>query len=186
MEDQEIVDKIWERKEEGLTDLTSKYEAYCCSISYGILRNHEDSAECVNDTWLRVWNAIPPSRPENLPAFLAKVVRNLSLNCYEKKHAKKRGEGVVNVLLDELEQCIPGNNQIEEHLNHQHLVECIQNFLKKQSKQKRQIFMRRYFYMDDIKEVATKMGMREGSVKSALSRMRKELCSDLEKEGIML
>ncbi len=186
MEDQEIIDKIWERKEEGLQALTEKYAHYCYTVSYGILRSAEDVDECVNDTWLRVWNAIPPHRPNHLAGFLAKIIRNLSLNYAQKLHAQKRGGYEVTYVLEELSECVSDGKRVEERMERQELIHAIEMFLRKQSPKKRIVFLRRYFYMDSIKEIAEKLEIKEGSVKSILSRMRGDLQSWLEKEGVYL
>lgn len=186
MEDQEIVQLIWDREEQGLVELSTKYEPYCLSISYQILQNREDARECVNDTWLRVWNAIPPHRPVCLSGFLGKIVRNLSLNAYQKSHAAKRGGGSVALALEEMEECIPDGRRVEEHLEKELVVEVITRFLKQQPTVRRVIFLRRYFYMDSVKEIAQTLDVKEGTVKSILSRMRKELRLCLEKEAVYL
>lgn len=186
MEDQKIVQMIWDRMEQGLAELTEKYGSYCFSIAQHILSNREDAGECVNDTWLRVWNAIPPHRPACLPGFLGKIVRNLSLNAYKKSHAAKRGGGNVPLALEELEECISDGRRVEEHLEQEMLVAVITGFLKEQASLQRVIFLRRYFYMDSVKEIAAALNMKEGTVKSVLSRMRKELRLRLEKEAVYL
>ncbi|MDO4166055.1 MAG: RNA polymerase sigma factor [Eubacteriales bacterium] len=186
MEDQEIIDKLWERKEEGLLALTKKYQNYCHTVSYGILRNAEDVEECVNDTWMRVWNAIPPHRPNHLAGFLAKIVRNLSLNYAQKQHAQKRGGYEVSYVLEELSECVSDGKRVEERIERQELVHAIEAFLRQQTQKKRIVFLRRYFYMDSVKEIAEKLELKEGTVKSILSRMRNDLQKWLEKEAIYL
>lgn len=186
MEDDEIVQLLWDRDEGGLAELSHKYDSYCFSISHHILNDREDAKECVNDTWLRVWNAIPPHRPSCLSGFLGKVVRNLSLNCYKKRHAVKRGGDNVNLALEELQDCISNGKRVEEHLEQKILTEAIAAFLQKQPKQKRVIFLQRYFYLSPVKEIAGSLGMKEGTVKSVLSRMRSDLQIWLEKEAIYL
>lgn len=186
MEDQEIISQIWERREEGLQALAEKYEHYCYTVSYGILRNTEDVEECVNDTWLRVWDAIPPHQPNNLAGFLAKIVRNLSLNYAQKKHAGKRGGYEGTYVIEELAECISDGKRVEERIESQELVKAIEAFLKRQTAKKRVVFLRRYFYMDSVREIAEKMDMKEGTIKSILSRMRGELQEWLEQEAIDL
>lgn len=183
MQDEEIINLIWERCENGLSHLSDKYEKYCHTISYRILKDYQDASECVNDTWLRVWNAIPPKRPAILSAFLAKIVRNLSLNYYTKKHALKRGSGEFELAYEELEECIQSRNTMEEQFKYNWLVESIKEFLMQQSAQNRIVFIRRYFYLDDIKSISVKLGIREGTVKSILSRTRKSLGEWLKEES---
>lgn len=186
MEDDEIVQLLWDRKEAGLTALSDKYNNYCFSVSYHILYDREDAEECVNDTWLRVWNAIPPHRPSCLCGFIGKIVRNLSLNCHKKRHAGKRGGDNVNLALEELQECISDGKRVEEHLEQKILTDAIAAFLQSQPEQRRVIFLQRYFYLNQVKEIARTLGMKEGTVKSVLSRMRRDLQVWLEREAIYL
>ena len=185
MDDQQIVQLIWDREERGILELSEKYKDYCYSISSRILHCMEDTLECMNDTWLHVWNAIPPNRPAHLPGWLAKIVRNLSLNRYRENHARKRHD-MVAVALDELAECLPDQHRVDEHLEQQALVQSIQEFLEQQTKQNRIIFLQRYFYMMPIKEISSHLSIREGTVKSTLCRMRKSLKNWLKQEAIEL
>ncbi len=185
MDDEQIVQLIWNREEKGLLELSQKYSDYCYNISYRILHCAEDTLECVNDTWLRVWNAIPPNRPAHLPGWLAKIVRNLSLNRYRENHAKKRHD-MVAVALEELTECLPDQHKVDEHLEHQALVQSIHKFLEQQNRQNRIIFLQRYFYMMSIQEISSQHSIPEGTVKSALCRMRKSLKDWLKQEAIEL
>lgn len=185
MEDQEIIRQLWARKEEGLAALMQKYGHYCYTVSYGILRNTEDVEECVNDAWLRAWNAIPPHRPDNLAGFMAKIVRNLSLNYLQKQHAKKRGGYEAVYVLEELAGCLSDGKRVEERIESQELAASIEKFLKRQTARKRVVFLRRYFYLDSVKEIAERMDLKEGTVKSILSRMRRELLKWLEQEEVL-
>ena len=166
--------------------LEEKYNKYCLTIANRILFDNEDSKECVNDAWLKIWNSIPPNRPENLAGYLAKIVRNLALNCYEKKHAAKRGGGQVEMSYDELSECLAGKGRVDENLEKNELSCIISKFLKQKGEQKRTIFIQRYFYFAEVSDIADRMGMKESSVRSALSRMRKELKNYLEQEGIAI
>lgn len=186
MEDEAIVQLIWDRQEQGLEELGRKYNNYCYCISERIVQNAEDAKECVNDTWLRVWNAIPPHRPKGLSGFLAKIVRNLSLNRYRDLHAGKRGGANVNLALGELEECLSDGKSVEEHMEQELLTQAIERFLRKQPERNRVIFLQRYFYLVSIKEIALTLDMKEGTVKSVLSRMRAQLRVCLEKEAIYL
>lgn len=186
MEDEVIVQSLWERKEEGILWMERKYENYCFSIASHIVTDREDAKECVNDTWLRAWNSIPPHRPGNLAGYLAKIVRNLSFNCYKRLHADKRGGGAVTVALEELGDCLSDGRKVEDRIEQRALTEAIASFLTGEKKIKRYIFMQRYFYLKDIKEIAEELDMREGTVKSILFRMRKKLRGYLEREGIYL
>lgn len=185
-DDIQIVNLLFARQESGLKKLEEKYNKYCLTIANRILFDNEDSKECVNDAWLKIWNSIPPNRPENLAGYLAKIVRNLALNCYEKKHAAKRGGGKVEMSYDELSECLAGKGRVDENLEKNELSCIISKFLKQKGEQKRTIFIQRYFYFAEVSDIADRMGMKESSVRSALSRMRKELKNYLEQEGIAI
>ena len=174
IDDIQIINLLFERQESGLLKMEEKYKKYCYSIANRIVFDNEDAKECVNDTWLKTWNSIPPNRPENLAGYLAKIVRNLALNCYERKNAKKRGGGQVEMSLDELSECVADSNRVEENIEKKELVTIISNFIQ------------RYFYMEELCDIADRMQMKESSVRSVLSRMRKDLRKYLEEEGIAL
>lgn len=186
MEDEAIVQLLWDKKEQGIEHMSAKYEKYCFTISYRIVNCKEDAKECVNDTWLSAWNSIPPNKPSNLAGYLAKLVRNVSINCYNKKRAFKRGGDNMTVALDELSECIASDSRVEENLELKLLTDTIANFLASQDKTRRLIFLQRYFYLAEIKEIADKLDMKEGTVKSVLCRMRKKLKKWLEKETVYL
>lgn len=186
MEDQKIIDLYWQRDEMAVACTQEKYGPYCHTISYNILANTEDARECVNDTWLQAWNAMPPQRPNRLAAFLGRITRNLSLNRLERNAAQKRGGGQVELALAELEGCIPDPVTPEQVLEEKLLVEALNRFLRGQNRHRRDIFLRRYWYLDPIDRIASQYGMHPGAVTSLLHRMRRELKKHLEKEGIVL
>lgn len=128
MEDDKIIALYWARKEEAISETDRKYGSYCRSISFRILNDKEDSEECVNDTWLHTWNAIPPGKPEFLAGFLGKIVRNLSISKYRAGHAQKRGSGETQALLDELEECIPSGKVIEDEIEGRETAAAINSF----------------------------------------------------------
>lgn len=186
VEDEKIIDMYWARNEAAITETDSKYGKYCRYISYNILYNEEDSMECVNDTYLRAWNAMPPKRPNKLSAFLGKIVRNLSLNLYEKRHAAKRGDGQMEVVLDELSECIPDKHKVEDVIEERTITKVINDFLANVPEEKRKIFVRRYWYMSSVNEIATEYGISQSKVKMTLLRLRNDLKMHLEKEGIFV
>lgn len=186
MKDNEIITLYWERKEMALSVTEEKYGKYCHSISYRILHNHEDARECVNDTYLRAWDSMPPKKPDCLSVYLGKITRNLSLNRLKLYQTKKRGLGETELVLSELEECIPAQTKVEQVVEELVLVNAINEFLRKQKKEKRSIFVRRYWYVFSIKEIAREYHMSESKVVSILFRMRQELKEQLEKEGITL
>ncbi len=183
MEDSEIIELYWARSESAITESANKYGRYLRSVSWRILRNEEDAAECVNDTWLRAWNAMPPHRPERLSAFLGKITRNLSLDLYKKKNRDKRGNGHVEVLLSELEDCLAGEDDVEQAMEGKALAESLNRFLAKLPAWKRNIFVLRYWYACPVQEIALKFGFTSGKVTTVLFRTRNELRNFLKREG---
>lgn len=186
MDDSEIVALFFARSEAAIAETTKKYGKYCHSIAFHILHNDEDAEECVNDTYLNAWNSIPPHRPSCLRTFLGRLVRNLSLNKYKQLTAKKRGEGQLPMIIEELYECIPANNLTENIPETLVLTDVFNRFLGSLPETQRRIFMRRYWYFGSIKEIAKEYSMSEGSVKMSLLRARNGLKELLQKEGISL
>ncbi|MDR0381928.1 MAG: RNA polymerase sigma factor [Oscillospiraceae bacterium] len=180
MDDNVIIDLFWNRSETAIAEVSDKYAGYCHSISYRILHSSEDADECVNDTWLRAWNAMPPARPNRLSTFLGKITRNLSLNRHEKMNAEKRGGGMVEIALSELEACIPASADVEEG----RLGEVIDQFLDSIPTRSRDVFVQRYWYLSSIAEISKDLHIGESNVKSVLLRTRNKLKQHLEKEGV--
>lgn len=186
MEDNQILELYWKRQETAITRTAEKYGRFCQAISYNILHNREDAEECVNDTWLNAWNSMPPHYPNRLSAYLGKLTRNLSINRFRSYGAEKRGGGQAALALSELADCVPAAGGVEEAVEEMVLVDAIEMFLYGLAEQKRNIFIRRYWYLTPVKELARIYGMSEGRVTSMLFRMRRELRGQLEKEGIVL
>ena len=186
MDDRQIIALYNERSEAALSETEKKYGRYCRTIAYNILNNEEDSEECVNDTWLKAWEAIPPRCPDSLAAFLGKITRNLALNLYKHKNREKRGGGQTMLVLEELAECVPGADSTEEAVDEALLAEVLNGFLAELPTEKRKIFMRRYWYLSSVKEIAEEYGLSESKVKMTLLRLRSKLKTVLEKEGILL
>lgn len=186
VEDKQIIDLYWARSETAISETADKYGRYCHSIAFNILHSHEDSEECVNDTFFKAWKVMPPQRPNKLSAFLGTITRNLSLNKWEQYSAEKRGLGQVPLALDELQDCIPALENVEQVVDDLTLVELLNRFLSTLPKDRRKIFMRRYWYMCSIKEIADGYSISESKVKMSLLRSRNELKQLLEKEGFNL
>ena len=186
MEDREIVALYWERNEKAITESENKYGRYCYSIALNILRNHEDSEECVNDTYAKAWNSIPPKKPEKLSVFLGKITRNLALDVLDKLSAKKRGSTEITLVLDEISECIPSPNYTEKEIDNRALAENLSSFLKTLTSENRKIFLQRYWYMMPIKEIAKENSFTESKVKMSLMRTRENLKIFLEKEGVQI
>jgi len=185
VEDSGIIEMYFQRNEQAVQETSSKYSAYCHSISYNILRNQEDAEECVNDVLAKVWGCIPPQKPQNLKAFLGKLTRNHSLNMLEKQQAEKRGGGEHGLILDELENIIASNSIIEDELRQAEILQAINEFLKGLPKNKRVVFVRRYWYLNSIAEIAHMYKISEGKVKSMLFRTRSKLKDHLQKEELL-
>lgn len=185
MKDEEIVELFFSRSEKAIVETDKKYGCYCNSIAYNILNDMLDAEECVNDTYMHAWNAIPPTVPRILSAFLGRITRNLSLNRIKLKNTQKRGRGQYEYVYEELSNII-SRNTVEEVYDERYLVELINKYLATLSIEKRRIFVGRYWYMDSISDIAGKLKISESKVKMTLHRIRKDLKTFLEKEGIML
>lgn len=186
MEDLQIVKLFWQRAETAITETDKKYGRYCHSIAYHILYDDEDSKECVNDTYLKIWESIPPHRPDPLSAFIGKITRNLALNRYRYRHAQLRGSGQVPLVLDELHECIPDPKTTDKMITDLLLTEIFNRFLSGLSQENRIIFMQRYWYFTPVRQIAKDLSVTESKVKMSLHRSRKKLKEQLEKEGVTL
>lgn len=184
MEDREIVDLYWRRKECAVWETEKKYGKYCFSVAWNILFCKEDSEECVNDTYLAAWNSIPPKRPAVLSAFLGKITRNKAIDCFRKKSAGKRAVFHMVDIYGETEKLETAFvYSLEQKQDEKELAEMLNYFLHSLRKADRDIFIRRYWYLDSIKAVAQRHKYTESRVKSSLFRSRKKLLKLLEKRG---
>lgn len=183
MEDSRILELYWRRSEAAIGETERKYGPYCYSIAKNILGSHEDSQECVNDTWLAAWNAIPPHRPGVLSGFLGKLTRNLSLDRWRTLHRQKRGGGEVTLALEELKDCVSGVETPQEGLERKELAGYINRFPATLPRQERQVFLCRYWYLDSVAEISRYTGFSQSKITSMLHRTRKKLGAFLEKEG---
>ncbi len=186
MDDKQIVDLYWERSETAISETSKKYGKYCRYIAFNILRNDENSEECVNDTYLRAWNSIPPNRPSALKTFLGKITRNLSLDRYEMLKADKRNNGQIPLVFEELQECLSASDNTENIIEEIAITDILNRFLASLSLEQRKVFMRRYWYLSPIKDIAAEYGMSESKVKMSLFRSRNELKSMLETEGVFI
>lgn len=184
MEDEKIIDLYWARKQTAIRETEQKYGRYCGRIACNILHDAGDTEECLNDTWLRAWNSMPAERPGILSAFLGAITRNLSLDCYRRKHSAKRGGGVMPFIYDELHDCVGGEEPFH-YVAQEELTAAIDRFLAGMEKENRVIFVRRYWYMDGTREIADRLAVSESKVKSSLFRARKKLYAYLKQEGLL-
>ena len=180
MQDHDIIELYFARDERAIAATAAQYGGYCHSIAMNILSCESDAEECVNDTWLRAWNAIPPTRPNALRVFVGKITRNLALDRYRARTAEKRAGGEFAMSLDELDECVGVTDESESAL----IGESISKFLRTQPELARKMFVCRYFYCDSIADIAQRFCVGEGMVKSTLFRVRGKLRDHLEKEGI--
>ena len=183
MEDSRIVALYWQRDPDAIKETENKYGAYCFSVADNILHSKEDAEECVNDTWLKTWDAIPPQRPNKLQLFLAKITRNLSCNRYKARTAEKRGGGEISLVLDELAECVAGDPTVEQAYAAKELSECIRLFVRALPERDGNVFVRRYFFTESVSDIAKKYALTENHVMVILSRTRKKLKTHLRKEG---
>ncbi len=184
MEDEAIYELYFQRNEEAIFRTHEKYGPWCRGIAVRILTRQEDAEECVSDTYLRAWNSIPPQRPGSFRAWLGRVTRNLALSRYRMNHAEKRGGGQTALALEELAECVSGEKNPESAAEEQVVVRVINQFIGKLPEKQRMIFLRRYWHMASVGEIAKAYGMSPGQVTSSLARSRKKLKAALEKEGI--
>lgn len=186
MDDTGIVDLFFERDESAITETANKYGSRLRALAMGIVREFETAEECENDTYLRAWNSIPPNEPrEYFYPYLARITRNLSLNCCRDRERLKRN-AFITELSREMEECIPSSNDTSSHMEEMELAAVINQFLQTLSKEKRVLFVRRYFFMESIQEIANRFGFSVSKVKTSLHRTRKALEEYLVKEGYIL
>lgn len=185
MEDQEILELYQKRSEDAVFATSVKYGAYLRSIAGHILSNESDAEECVNDAYLKAWESIPPQRPRRFAAYLGKITRNLALDRLKLRRAQKRGSGEPEAILSEVETFALTAPGPEEGVESAVILELIDGFLREQKKEKRQVFLLRYWHFLTIEEISRKTGLSVPKIKSMLFRTRNELKILLEKEGVL-
>ena len=183
MDDDQIVGLYWARNEKAIEESSTKYGGYCSSIAYNILNNLPETEECVNDTWMNAWNAMPPHRPVVLATFLGKLTRNLAFNLYKRLHRDKRGGGTFALVLDELSECVSGRDNPEQEWQVSELTQEINRFLDTLPQGKQNLFILRYWYADEVKTIARKTGLSEDNICVSLNRIRKQLKDYLTSRG---
>ncbi len=185
MDDREIIALYFRRDETAIAESQRKYGAYCGTIARNITASVQDAEECVNETWLRAWNAIPPQRPVVLKAFFAKITRNLSLDRVRRETAESRGGGTVPLALEELAEILPSSESVEDRMDARELGRAISTFVRGLKKRDGDLFLRRYFYMDTLDAAAAFVGMAPKHAAVSLHRTRKRLEEFLRKEGLI-
>ena len=182
MQDSEIIEHLWRRLENAILEVKEKYHKLCMKVSNSITMNIMDAEECVSDSYLKLWNAIPPNRPDCLKAFLLRIVKNTAIDRLRKNKSRMRGCELMTVY-EELSHCIADGSHIGMP---EELQEILNAFLEKLNADSRRVFMKRYWYTLSISEIAEEEGLKESTIKMRLLRMRDKLKSELEKEGISL
>ena len=183
MEDQQIIALYWSRDPQAIEHSSRKYGAYLFTVAHRILSSREDCEECVNDTWLRAWNGMPPQRPDILRMFFAKITRNLAFDVFKSHHAEKRGGGQVDLALEELAECIPHETDVEDQLLAEALGETVRQFVAALPPREADVFARRYFFAEPVKDIAQSYGLRPNHVSVLLRRTREKLKEYLLEEG---
>ncbi|MBQ8001071.1 MAG: sigma-70 family RNA polymerase sigma factor [Ruminococcus sp.] len=184
MEDKEIIELYLMRSESAINETADKYGAYCHTIAYNILQNNSDTEEAVSDTYMSAWNSIPPHIPHCFRAFIGSIARNISLKKYRFLNTQMRGEGQVSLALEELSECISSSKTVESEVDNTELANHLNKFLSDLKGLDRKIFVKRYWYLYSVSDIAKDMGFSESKVKSNLHRTRKKLRIYLEKEGV--
>ena len=185
MTDAEIINLFFERSEQAIEELAKKHGSAVASVARNILGNSQDTEECVNDTYLGTWNAIPPHKPSPLRTFVCKIARNLATKKYHSNTADKRNSQ-YDLALDELEEYLSDSDSVEKAYEAQELKEAINSFLATLSYSDRFIFMRRYWYSDPVQDIAKMADSTTNSVTVRLFRIREKLRLYLEKEGLLV
>ena len=185
MTDTEIINLFFERSEQAITELAQKHGSAVARVARNILGNEQDTEECVNDTYLGTWNAIPPHKPSPLRTFVCKIARNLATMKYHSNTAEKRNSQ-YDLALDELEECLSDNDSVEEAYEAKELREAINRFMATLNYSDRFIFVRRYWYSDPVKDIAKMADSTTNSVTVRLFRIREKLRLYLEKEGLLV
>lgn len=185
MDDNLIIELYWKRCESAIAETSAKYGRYCRKIAYHILADEQDAEESVNDTYLDAWNAMPPHRPAMLSTFLGKLTRRISIDRWRCRTAEKRGGGEIPLALEELADCVPSGQDVEQAVEARELTAAVNAFLSRLPAHERDVFVCRYFFLLPLSEICEKFRYSPSKTKSMLARTRKKLLADFEKEGLV-
>ncbi|MDE7229933.1 MAG: sigma-70 family RNA polymerase sigma factor [Oscillospiraceae bacterium] len=181
--DNEIISLFNARNERALSAVSEKYGVNCSRIAKNILKNDQDAEECVNDTYLKVWESIPPEQPDSLCAYVAKVTRNSAIDRYRSEHSEKRGGGEIPLILDELAECVSDNSSVELTAERHELLAAVNEYLETLPEEKRIAFVSRYTLCESVKSIAQRLGITQNNVSVNLGRTRKGLIDYLKRKG---
>ena len=184
--DEQIIDLYFAREERAITETEKKYGAYLHTVAYNILSNEQDVEECLQDTYLRVWNAVPPERPHVFPAFLVKITRNLSLHRYEMEHRQKRVPAAACLPIEEVQEFLPGEYDPNVELESSSIMTVVNAYLKMTSKRRMYIFISRYFFSFTISQIAERLSCSQTLVRREIAIIKTELREKFEEEGIFI
>ena len=185
MKDERIIELFFERSERAIEALDLKYGRLCHNIAYNILCSLRDAEECVSDTYLAVWNVIPPERPYSLKAYVCKIVRNISLKLHRAKNADKR-RGEYDISFEEISGCLQSDDNVEQAAEAKELVKIIEDFLDTLTEENRTIFIRRYWFFDSYKNIACAVGLSEKTVSVRLYRIREKMRGYLAEREVLI
>lgn len=185
IDDNKIIMMLQNRDEQAIRAVSDEYGAVCRSVAMDILGNEQDAEECINDALLVLWKAVPPAQPENLRAYLLKILRNIALDRYKAKHRDKRGNGQYDQALDEIAEILPGSFSTERTVEQRELLRAVTHFLETLPKAQRTMFVRRYWRFSSFSDLAKAYHMTEIHVRVTLTRVRKRLLKYLRKEGLL-
>lgn len=183
MEDHEIIQHFWDRNESAVRESLQKFGNYCRAIAKGILNNHEDSEDCVNEALMRAWESIPPKKPQSLCAFLGRITKNIALDRIRASKSEKRGSGELALVYEELDEIIADAKSVEDTMERKEMMSAISSFLRKSKENDRRVFVLRYWYCRSIDDISRELGIKEENVYVILSRTRIRLRDYLRKEG---
>ena len=185
MRDQQIINLFFARSDKAIYHLADKYEKSMYAISYNILQNRQDAEECVNDSYLNLWNAIPPARPDPLYSFVCRVTRNISLTRYKYNNAAKR-YSTNQVAFEEIADCIPSESDVTDEMEKEEITRILNGWLDTLNKDNLYIFMRRYWYMDTVSVISQNLQISQAAVYLRIDRMKKSLYKHLLEGGIII
>lgn len=185
MEDQRIVELFFARSEDALAEVSVKYGGLIKKIAMNVLNNAADAEECANDTYMALWESIPPQRPLSMIGYICRLARNISVNRYRYNSAEKRNS-TYEVALEEVDQFLSGNTSVEDALEAKELTALIETFLKGLPKVDRVLFVSRYYLSESYRDIAEKTGLSEKNVSVRLTRIRSKLKDYLQKREIRI